>query len=507
MITANRPASRFGPMFSWDADTIRRLADQAVELAVKIGLCIEDDEQGLYLKEVESRGAHISLTERSARFSEETIRQTIDLLKQSSPAPAYPHTALPSARRPRPGGFSGPPGSNLLFDWDQWQARAIDSRDWIGLCQWAQGCDAIGNAGNTMPLQEAGLDPRLEPLYTYALTAKYSRKPYSYQSPTSPFHVKYLHAMTRTLQTRRGWPVQGLGSSHMEYLNSPFRTSVKSIATMVAGIDLGAWQGMGFGTMAVSGMNAPVTVVGTAVQAVAEVLAGLTLLRLLRPGHALSAFFATGNCDLRTAQVCYANVNACLQNLAALELLRLGFGANAGCLSYYRDANEPGLQALYEYSLAYALFSGVYGPAGVQTGGLACSNVYSPEQAVLDMEAAKEFCQFLHGFDADSAAVCAQDILQAGFKTDVHLTSEYTLAHLAEEAPFSQFFLRGLAGGSHHNRECPQTQELLNRAHETVLAAMAKGKETEPDVEAGNALFAQVQAAARELGVTVPPLA
>ena len=55
----NIPAAHFHNVLCWDEKTIEQLVDKAVDLAVKVGLRLDEDKEGVYLKEAESKGAEI----------------------------------------------------------------------------------------------------------------------------------------------------------------------------------------------------------------------------------------------------------------------------------------------------------------------------------------------------------------------------------------------------------------------------------------------------------------
>ena len=494
----NIPLARFHNVLSWDDATIGRLVGNAVEVAVRMGLRLDDDEQGLYLKEAEDKGAQVDRDGRIVRFSEADVQATIEVMRKTRPVPDPPREPVVCAEGRGERYFVGN-GANLLFDWEAWQARAPASEDLVEICHWAQGCDDVASVHAPVMLKD--VDPMIEPLFSYAVMGKYCRKPFYHNQPTEPIHVRLLERMARVVEQRRGYrqPMQ-----HYEFVNPPFRMGFRAIATMLARVDLGACDTMGIGPMSVAGMSAPVTVAGTAVTALAEILAALTFFRMLRPGFGLEAVAGVGSLDLRTGRVSYFGMHGHLCNLAAWELLGHGLGVDAGCLTWYRDANEPGLQALYEFGMSQALFSSVLERCQPEIGGLANGNIFSPEQAALDMAAVREFDELAQGFDADPGTVGLESILDGGFDNTHHMTSEHTLAHMTDGVPFGDGFFRGLAGGARHDRHHTQTDELMEQAAASVRTAVAAGRETEPDEELGNELYALVEEAAAELHITPP---
>lgn len=258
--------------------------------------------------------------------------------------------------------------------------------------------------------------------------------------------------------------------------------------------------------MSVSGMSAPVTVAETAVAALAEILAALTFFRILRPGYGLKTNMCTGNLDMRTGRVSYCNMHSHLQNIAGWELITRGIGADSHFLTWYRDANEPGMQALYEFGMSQSFFSSVYTYCQPEIGGLCNGNIFSPEQAVMDMELVKEFNELTSGFEVDFESTAYDEIINAGFEQSAHLMTEHTIEHMRSNVPLSNFLLRGLPSGAHHRKEYNQTAELMEGAALSVRKAIEKGKEKKPDRELCLELYECVKEAACDLNIECPDI-
>ena|GEM_PF-1280609 len=499
-VNINIPLSRYQDLLSWDQPTIDRLVEAAVQMVVQIGLRIDNDSDGVYLKEAESKGARIDRANGAVMFTEEDVRQTIEVMRKTSPVPQpYQDMCSSTGREEK---FMPGNGANLLFDWDQWTVKAPSVSDIVELCQWAQGYDDVGSLFPPVMLKD--VDQKLAPVYNYALMCKYCRKTVYHEQPTEPLHVRYLEKMARVVEKSRGYyqPMQA-----MEYVNPPFRMGRRGIATMLERVDSGACDRMGIGPMSIGGMSAPITVSGVAVVALAEVLAGLTFFRVLRPGYGLMAMLCVGNLDLRTARVSFFGMHTHLCNIAAWELIVRGLGVNTAFNTWYREANEPGMQALYEFGMAQSLFSSLYVRCAAEIGGLCNGNVFSPHQAVLDIEAMKEFNELLYGFDVSEEAFGLDEIVNARFEQGLHMGTEHTVKYMKDGIPFSDFYPRGLSAGAQHDKGHTQTDELMEKAETQVRNAIEKGRQSEPDTELGNELYEYVKEAAAELGIEAPALA
>ena len=493
------PLAHFQSVLSWDKPLIDSLADKAVGVAEKIGLRLDEEGAAVYLKEAESKGCRIDWPQRTALFRRSDIEKTIEVMRRTNPLP-QPQRELITGEI-RDARFNVGNGANLLFDWDKWQVKAPDKTDLVNLCRWAQGCDSVSSLWQPVMLKD--IDQKLEVLYSYALMCKYCRKEVHANQATEPVHVKYLPKMFAVVEKHRGYRQQ---VAPWEYINPPFRLGLRGLETMLARVDTGACKVMGIGPMSVSGMSSPVTIAGHAVTALAEILAGLTFLRILRPGYGLKAVVCTGSLDLRTARVSYFGMHTHLGNLAAWELITRGLGVDAGTLTWYRDANEPGMQALYEFGMSQAFFSSVLNRSHPEIGGLCSGNMFSPEQAVLDLELVREFNELTSGFEVSEEALGLEEIVRARFEQGFHMSSEHTIRHMKDGIPYSGFLYRGLSAGSQHDKTRNQTAELMERAAESVRKDTEKGRAAEPDDKLAGELYEIVKEAAAEIGVAAPTL-
>ena len=490
----NLPVARYDDVLSWDQATVDRLMAHVYEVAMKVGCHIEEEQ---YLKEIESKGGIVDWSRRAVVPTEKQLDEVCEILRRDNPV--GPHLRADPIRgegfRPVQVGN----GANLFFDWESWTAKAPAVEDLVWVCRWTQGNDDVGSLFAPFMLKD--LNIVLEPMYTYAVMARYCRKPVYHPQPTEPVHVVYLDKMARIVEQHRGYfqPMQ-----QWEFVNPPFRLGGRAIRAMLARIDLGACDTMGIGPMTVSGMSGPVTVAGAAVTAVAEALVALNALHIMRPRAKLACAVLTGELDLATARVKYHSFRCHKQNTAIPELFRKGIGAQVSSYTCYREANEPGLQACYEFGYSQAFWSALKYRLTSEIGGLGNGNIWSPEQAIMDIEITKEFDELLSGFDASDDAVAADEIVAAGFDQGYHMASEHTLAYMREHIAASDFFLRGYPAGAEHDRNNNQTQKLMDRARAASLECHRRGAEYEPDDALGDALWACVEEAAAEMQIDAP---
>ena len=488
----NLPVAKHDDVLSWNQATVDRLLRHAYAVAIKMGCHIEEEE---YLKEIESKGGTVDWSRHAVMPTEKQLDEVCEVLRKTTPV--SPRFEPVTSTGFQPVGIGN--GGNMFFDWENWTAKAPTVDDLIWVCKFAQGNDDVGSLFD--PFMPKDINIVLEPIFTYAVMCRHCTKPIYHAQATEPVHVVYLDKMARIVERRRGYYQPML---HYEYVNPPFRLGGRGIRTMLARVDTGICDKMGIGPMTVSGMSGPITAAGTAVTATAEILTALNALHIMRRQVGLTTVTCTGELDIATARVKYYAFRTHKQNIAIAEIFRRGVACECAYASWYRDANEPGLQACYEYGYAQAFFSAIKMRTCPEIGGLCCGNMWSPEQAILDIEIIKEFDDLLSGFDASDEAIAVDEIIAAGFEQGHHMSSEHTIAHMREHIAASDFFLRGLPAGADHDRNHTQTQRLMQTAREKSLAAHDKGIETDPDDALGDELWEVVVEAAKEIGVEVP---
>ena len=261
---------------------------------------------------------------------------------------------------------------------------------------------------------------------------------------------------------------------------------------------------VGMGAMTTVGVSAPLTAPGFAAMATAEVLGALCVVRRLRPHVGLMAALTGGVQDMRTGRVSYQCPSAVAAHYLTVDVFRHVFGARLHYYWGYRDANEPGMQACYEWGMLNMFHRSFSGPGATEVGGLADGNLFSPEQAVMDIAMEEDAGQIFGGFEFNHDAIGLDLILEAGHDVEAYVTHPHTLARCRQAPPFSDFWLRGVPAASQHNSGRSQTRRLMDQAHEACLDARKRGEEAQPDRLLADEAWAIVREMAQELGVRAP---
>lgn len=188
-----------------------------------------------------------------------------------------------------------------------------------------------------------------------------------------------------------------------------------------------------------SGMSTPITPAGTLVLLNAELLAGLTLCQLYKPGAPVILGSLPAVFDMKAMKE-YYSPQTMLLNLACSEMMeyyRLPHAGTSGSgVGWAADLPAGGLQ-WFNHLTSLAGKSGLAPFVGGNFG----SKVFSPELAVYSDDVIAQARDFAAGFSLDDGALAAGEILEAGPGGNF-LTSELTFRHLRTAHRASPIFPR-----------------------------------------------------------------
>ena len=229
------------------------------------------------------------------------------------------------------------------------------------------------------------------------------------------------------------------------------------------------------GTQPVAGASAPVTVAGTVVIGVAEILAGWTAAYALDPEIMPGAGICSGTLDMRTADVSFCAPESMLQDLLCVELFRELCGGRCGVAGSadYTDAKWPGLQKAFEAAFEgltmwmYAGSAPFFGSGMLESG-----KTFSPVQFMLDCDLARYVGRFARGVDVGEADLALDEILDVGLGFEgAHLGTDHTLTRF--RALFDPRLLdRSCWRGD--EAEAGSEASLLDRAWEAYQSVLAR---------------------------------
>lgn len=141
-------------------------------------------------------------------------------------------------------------------------------------------------------------------------------------------------------------------SLNLGYMISPLRFAAETIETVTAAVRAGL--PIALVSAPLSGATAPASLIGTLVQSIAEELAGLTYVQLLRPGHPTLMGSMPLVTDLRTGAMIGGCAELALMNAAAAQMSHF-YGLPLYNSCGITESKVPDIQAGFEKGLTTAV--------------------------------------------------------------------------------------------------------------------------------------------------------
>jgi len=250
---------------------------------------------------------------------------------------------------------------------------------------------------------------------------------------------------------------------------------------------------VGLGPMVMAMATGPATLAGTLAQENAEILAGIVLTQLLRPGLPVTYWGIPHVMDPATATISFGSPEQGLMAAAMAQVGRsYGFpvGVNAGLTDSKLPDAQSGLEkgtSLLMGALAGANVFGHLGISGADQGA-------SLEQLVIDNEMMSALRRVLRGLTISEDTLAMEAICRVGIGGS-HLGDMHTLRHYRQEIRLSRLPDRSpwdpwAANGS---------KDLLQRAAEEVERLLSLSPVAPLSAEQDREIAALVAAACEEL--------
>jgi trimethylamine--corrinoid protein Co-methyltransferase len=188
------------------------------------------------------------------------------------------------------------------------------------------------------------------------------------------------------------------------------------------------------------GATSPATVAGTTVLAIAEVLFGLVLTQMIKPGAPVVLKPDTDVFDMKTTQVTYDSPEQNLGKVAVIQLAHLYdlpvYGMGGGV-----EGKTPDAEAASEAMMGM-LLNGLAGMTMSQSLGTLCFGLYgSQEFVVICDEIAHMIKRVLEGIAITDDTLAVDLIREVGHKGDF-LQTDHTVKYFRKEMYFPTLFRR-----------------------------------------------------------------
>lgn len=195
---------------------------------------------------------------------------------------------------------------------------------------------------------------------------------------------------------------------------------------------------VGLGTMPLVGVSAPIFYYAAYVQGMAEILAGVTLVKLLFQGEGGPGIVNVYPYDMKYNTVVFGSPEKLTLMLISMQIANY-FGFDISPNALMSMAKEPDAQASAE-KLAQTMVTALYGARTFRYAGtLSQDELFSPVQLVIDREIAEYVSHFAGGFNAGPEENFLR-LIAEGVKDNTFLAQPTTLEHYRDTYWFPELF-------------------------------------------------------------------
>jgi trimethylamine--corrinoid protein Co-methyltransferase len=396
-------------------DELKRIHQGSLKLLEQTGMMIMVPG---FLKALEAKGANVDYNTQIVKFPPKLIEETLEKARSEfgkvSKLGFSWHNNFTLANRPKKVTASFGGACLYFYDFEKDIIRESTAADMMKMIQLGEAIPEVDSVGNPlMYLNEPDgsiVPGPLMPLKGAALIVKNSKKPATAQVITT---------QDLELIIEIGIVLKG---SWNEFKKAPFLMSVKEPTsplklTGTPGEVLYAMAQKGLPChitpMPLLGLNVPMSIPAGICIVNAEILAIWTAAKAVNPDTPVEASVVSGSMNMRYGQPNFAAPEVILSDMVISHLYEKYYKLQCDQGISWIDANYPGTQAALERM--YKLMSAVaLGKINYPTGALASNTVFSPEQAMIDLEMGVAVNKLLDGVQVTDDTLCLDLIQKKG---------------------------------------------------------------------------------------------
>ena len=393
-------------------DELKRIHQGSLKLLEETGMMIMVPG---FLKALEAKGAKVDYGTQIVKFPSKLIEETLEKARsefgKANKLSFSWHNNFTLANRPKKVTASFGGACLYFYDFEKDVIRESTAADMIRMIQLGEAIPEVDSVGNPlMYLNEpdgTNVPGPLMPLKGAALIAKNCKKPATAQVMTT---------QDLELIIEIGVVLKG---SWNEYKKEPFLMSVKEPTsplklTNTPGEVLHAMAQKGLPChltpMPLLGLNVPMSIPAGVCIVNAEILAVWTAVKAVNPDAPVEASIVSGSMNMRYGQPNFAAPEVILSDMLISHLYEKYYHLQCDQGISWIDANYPGTQAALERM--YKLMAcAALGKINYPTGALASNTVFSPEQAMIDLEMGAALNKLLDGVKVTDETLCI-DLMQ-----------------------------------------------------------------------------------------------
>jgi len=316
----------------------------------------------------------------------------------------------------------------FLLDWETGERRRGRREDTVNMFRLGDALPEVSRLST--PVVNSEIDQRIEALEAIELLIANTNKPGGV-GIRCPEQTKYIVEITRLCE-KHGDPrrfVQTTGC-----LTSPLTLGERTAQVVEGLMDLG-YETFGFSAMPIAGGNAPVTAAGCAVMTIAELLGGRMVARSINPEACGLGSIITGTMDMTHGKPSFCSPQAVIQDILIWRVFKRLYGANIGVeqKASYINAKTPGIQAAYERTFKQMALASATGRLGLHLGSLDGAAIFSPEQAMIDLDLGRGLYNFYRGVQVNDETMAIDEIDAVGIgEGRSYLDTDHTFEHFRE---------------------------------------------------------------------------
>ena len=323
-------------------------------------------------------------------------------------------------------------GCEHYLDWPTCTQREATAEELLRCIRLGEQLPEVAFVGNPIVLRKdfggAPIEERMRRLKTAALIAKHTKKLGSVEV-WSEREIDYLVEIG----------IIARGSRERYFAEPCFVTAKETISPLFldgrSGDILLALAARGLPCtiipMPISGISAPVSMLGNAILANAEILGVMTAIRSAHPDALVGGGTISGILDMKTSVVSFSAPEAILQDIAVAEVHERLYGLDYLIGSGYTDAKGLTGQTLVEKTQKFfmtRLAQRRSYPIGLLYGG----SVFSAEQAVVDLEICRSLEAGLRPVDGFPSVDELVDLIGTTGPNGNFVEADHTLSHFRD---------------------------------------------------------------------------
>ena len=421
------------PWEMYSDDELRRLHESSLRILSEIGMEIMVPE---FLESLEQQGAKVDHQKQVVKFPPELVEKTLEMAKNErgkvTKLPFSWHNNFTLDTRPASVKASFGGACLYLYDHEKQSIRETTSEDMRTMVQLGEAIPEVASIGNPLIyLREpdgATVPAELQALKGAGLIAKNTSRPGSAQVT----NTKDLELIIEIGIVLKG--------SWEAFKKEPILMGVKEptpplrltntpgeVIAFMAKKELPCH----ITPMPLMGLSAPITPAGAMAIGNAEILGIWTCIKSLTPTAPVEASTVAGVMDMRTGRAIFGVPEPVLIDLGLAQLYGRYYGLEYNHGVSWIDAKYPGAQAGLE-RMFKLMTCAVGGMINYPAGAISGNTVFSPEQAMIDIEMGKLLNRYLDGAEITDETLCFDLIKEQGIGGNF-FSEEHTAANFRQQ--------------------------------------------------------------------------